>query len=119
MVRRKIIAALFAALLSATVLPGVTKAENGPQGCSKSVCIYTAYTGKGYQAWAEFSINVTRGHHHIWGPGLNVNTPDGPWRGGQDSRRYSARGSGKVCAEGWSYSGGAWHSIGLPCVSIE
>ena len=119
MVRRKTIAALFAALLSATVLPGVTEAEKGPQGCSRYVCIYTAYTGTGYQAWAEFSTNVTRGHHHIWGPGLNVNTPDGPWRGGQDSRRYSARGSGKVCAEGWSYSGGAWHSIGLPCVSIE
>ena len=92
--------------------------ENGPSGCNHSVCLYTAYTGSGYRAWAEFRINIARGHHHITGPRLDVNTPDGPWRAGQDSRAYSGRGDGKVCAEGWSYSGGRWHSVGLPCVTI-
>ncbi|MEV6298957.1 hypothetical protein AB0M02_06085 [Actinoplanes sp. NPDC051861] len=112
------VVAVTAGLLGPMVTGGPAYAENGPSGCNHSVCLYTAYTGKGYQAWAEFRIGVTRGHHHITGPGLDRNTPDGPWRAGQDSRRYNARGSGQVCAEGWSYSGGGWHSIGLPCVTI-
>jgi hypothetical protein len=121
--RSSCLAAVVAVALGAVLLPGEASAtsarvDDGPSGCNHSVCLYTAYTGSGYKAWAEFRINITRGHHHITGPRLDVNTPDGPWRADQDSRAYPGRGAGKVCAEGWSYSGGRWHSVGLPCVNI-
>ncbi|MEV4004248.1 hypothetical protein [Actinomadura sp. NPDC049753] len=45
-------------------------------------------------------------------------SPNGYWPAGYDTRRWSGRGSGQVCAEGWSRYGGAWHSVGLPCVTI-
>ncbi len=93
---------------------------SGPSDCNLSVCAHTANVGGiDYEAWAEFRVSVTKGHFHIWGPGLNVTTPDSPWRIGQNSRRYRGHGNGRVCAEGFSYSGGRWHSLGRSCVGAR
>ncbi|MFB4273808.1 hypothetical protein ACBJ59_00825 [Nonomuraea sp. MTCD27] len=94
--------------------------ENGPSGCNNNVCIYTAYTGSGYQVWGEFDhTNVQDGHLDFWGPGRpRVSSPNGYWPANHDTRRYAGKGSGKVCAEGWSRVGGKWNSVGLPCVTI-
>ncbi|NAS25967.1 hypothetical protein GT755_30355 [Herbidospora sp. NEAU-GS84] len=88
-------------------------------GCNHNVCVYTAYTGSGYQVWAEFRNTVHDGHLDVWGPGLSRrSSPNGYWPGGHDTSRWSGKGSGQVCAEGWSRIGGVWHSVGLPCVQV-
>lgn len=116
--------AALAAILLSLVTTSPAQAQTGPEvgitasGCNNKVCLYTEYTGTGYKAWAEFTIDVARGHIDFWGPGLRASSPDGPWKARYDTRAYPGRGNGQVCAEGWSYHSGAWHSIGLPCVSV-
>ncbi|ANZ40313.1 hypothetical protein BBK82_34080 [Lentzea guizhouensis] len=113
-------AAVLAAPLAATPAQAQARPEVGitASGCNHQVCLYTVYTGSGYQAWAEFTVDVARGHIDFRGPGLRASSPDGPWKARIDTRRYPGSGSGKVCAEGWSYHSGRWHSIGLPCVTM-
>lgn len=105
---------------AAQAAPAGTTDVNGPSGCNWNVCVYTAYTGLGYQVWAEFDhTRVNDGHLDVWGPGLSRrSSPNGYWPAGHDTQRWSARGSGQVCAEGWSRVAGQWHSVGLPCVTI-
>jgi hypothetical protein len=94
-------------------------AAHAASGCNNNVCVYTAYTGSGYQVWAEFRNTVYDGHLDVWGPNLpRQHSPNGYWPGGYDTQRWSASGSGTVCAEGWSRIGGTWNSVGLPCVSV-
>ncbi|THV42226.1 hypothetical protein [Glycomyces buryatensis] len=117
----KILVTGFAMLgLMLTAPAAAQAAENGPSGCNKNVCVYTAYTGGGYQVWAEFNhTDVQDGHLDVWGPGLSKqHSANGYWPAGRDTKRWSARGSGTVCAEGWSRTGGQWNSVGLPCVNI-
>lgn len=113
-------AAVLVAPLATTPAHAQTPPEVGitASGCNHQVCLYTAYTGSGYEAWAEFTVNVAKGHIDFHGPGLRASSPDGPWKARVDTRRYAGRGSGTVCAEGWSYYSGRWHSIGLPCVTV-
>ncbi|GLW34927.1 hypothetical protein [Actinoplanes regularis] len=92
---------------------------SGPADCNVSLCVHSANVGVDYEVWAEFRVNVTKGRFHIWGPRLDVTTPESPWRAGQNTRRYRGHGSGRVCAEGWSYSGGRWHSLGQSCVATK
>jgi hypothetical protein len=103
--------------VAAVALPAApAQAESG---CNHNVCVYTAYTGSGYQVWGEFRNTVNDGHIDFWGPGRpRISSPNGYWPGGHDTDRYSGRGSGQVCAEGWSRVGGKWNSVGLPCVTM-
>ncbi len=114
-----VLAAVLASSIAAPAAQASTFDANGPSGTSNKVTIYSAYTGSGYQVWAEFRINVARGHIDFRGPGgLRASSPDGPWQAFVDTARFSGRGSGQLCAEGWSYANGSWTSIGLPCVTI-
>lgn len=106
------------AATAATLAVGSAPAQ-AASGCNHSVCVYTAYTGSGYQVWGEFTKDVHDGHIDFWGPGRpRISSPNGYWPARHDTIRYSGSGSGQVCAEGWSRIGGKWYSIGLPCVTV-
>jgi opacity protein-like surface antigen len=114
-----VLAAVFASSIAAPSAQASAFDANGPSGHSNEVTIYSAYTGSGYQVWAEFTVTIARGHIDFRGPGgLRASSPDGPWSAGADTARFSGRGSGQLCAEGWSYRNGSWNSVGLPCVTI-
>ncbi|WP_018352472.1 hypothetical protein [Longispora albida] len=120
--RKKIALAAVAMTAALAPLAVATPAQadtNGPSGCNKRVCIYTAYTGSGWQVWGEFNVNINEGHIDFWGPnGFRQSSPNGYWPAGHDTARFSGSGSGQLCAQGWSRVGGVWYSYGLPCVNM-
>ncbi|RAL31677.1 hypothetical protein [Rhodococcus sp. AQ5-07] len=73
----------------------------GPQSWSASAYVYEC---KGFF-----------GHIHIWGPGIDINSPTL----GAPYLAVSGRGAGVVCAEAWAHVNGGYQSWGRPCLTVH
>jgi hypothetical protein len=99
-----------------------TMADHG--GCNHWTCVGVRNFDGWYCAYANYipsaggGPGVLDGHFHIWGPGLDTNSPDKRWLPHEQTACYQGRGSGAVCAEGWTFVAGRWESEGLACETV-
>lgn len=115
---------VLAASMGALVIAGAPPASAGAAGCNDRTCIKVE--GRGLHV-DSVSASTTwggdfTGHFHIYGGGLNANSPTGYWgyhqkytvRVGRDLPNRSV-----VCAEGWEHLNGRFQLRGRACEEIR
>lgn len=115
------IAALAVAALAAA---GAPAASAGARGCNHRTCIdvdgsglRVNYIGASTTWGGDFT-----GHFHVWGGGVDRNSPTALWGDRQPYRVDVDRDlpdRAVVCAEGWEHIGGHLESRGRACEEIR
>ncbi|WP_223770694.1 hypothetical protein [Streptomyces huiliensis] len=103
---------------------GTPSAEAGANGCNQRTCVSVEGSGlrvERVSASTTWNGDFT-GHFHIWGGGLDANSPTAFWGYhqkftvpvGRDLPNRSV-----VCAEGWEHTSSGLQSRGRACEEIR
>jgi hypothetical protein len=105
-------------------VPGVANSTAGAGTTAVGGCVTPGSVGleidrqiswqSPYVAQAS-ACHIKNGHYHIWGPGLDVNSPDREWNWFDATQWYGGNGFGTVCAQAWDWNGASWTSLGFTC----
>ncbi|MFD9950635.1 hypothetical protein ACFWYW_58070 [Nonomuraea sp. NPDC059023] len=120
-----VLALTLTGIAATTPAASVGQATMMADGCNHYTCIEagpnSARTGMVKASW-RWNRCWPKSHFHFWGPGFDFNTRELRNCSGRpptETRWFGPFKRGTYCVEGWFKDGfGAWHSIGLPCVTI-
>ncbi|MFE0258324.1 hypothetical protein [Streptomyces sp. NPDC059010] len=103
---------------------GAAPASAGATGCNQRTCIDVEGSGlrvERISASTTWNGDFT-GHFHVWGGGIDQNSPTQFWGYHQKYTipvgRDLPNGS-VICAEGWEHTGGGMESRGRACAEVH